>query len=159
MLVERSLSAYTPSAMQSACFANEILRWLAGLTPIVTAAIATYIAYQQWRTNRDKVRLESFDRRIAVHKAIEEYLMQIYREGTVTFKQVLKLRTEVSYAVYLFDKEVEDYIDELQRKGIRLEEITGKPEHATEMKELLRWFKDQLEGMNTKVSRHLRIKI
>src|SRR6266436_4235790 len=100
--------------MQLACFADEILKWLAGLTPIVTAAIATYIAYQQWRTNRDKVRLESFDRRIAVHKAIEKYLMQIYREESVTFELGLKLRNEAAYAIYLFDKEVGDYIDELQ---------------------------------------------
>ena len=39
------------------------------LTPTI-AIITTYIAYEQWRTNRNKLKLDLFDRRFAVYDAM-----------------------------------------------------------------------------------------
>ena len=41
------------------------------LTPII-AIIATYIAYQQWKTNQLKLNLERYDRRLEVYEEVRK---------------------------------------------------------------------------------------
>src|SRR5271170_90498 len=43
------------------------LQVLQGLMTPVIALIAVYIAWQQWRTNADKVKLDKFDRRFPIY--------------------------------------------------------------------------------------------
>ena len=43
------------------------------LTPVI-AVVATYIAYQQWQTNRQKLNLERYDRRLHVYEEVRKIL-------------------------------------------------------------------------------------
>ena len=70
-----------------AAFAGFDHRWwielLSAAIAPVTACIAVLVAYQQWRTNRDRLRVELYDRRVTVLKAVRQYLSEVTALGRV----------------------------------------------------------------------------
>jgi hypothetical protein len=47
--------------------ADEVLKWFSGLTAPVVAITVAYIGWQQYRINRDRARLDLYERRKAIH--------------------------------------------------------------------------------------------
>lgn len=89
------------------------------LTPLI-ALIATYIAWQQWRTNKQKLKLEKYDRRLHVYQEVKKILSIIVRDAKASPEDLLNFRSSVSEADFLFGSEVVDYIDEIYSRGINL---------------------------------------
>ena len=52
------------------------------LTPII-AVIAVYIAYQQHKTNRDNFRLNLYEKRYSVYRAINDFISHIIVDAKV----------------------------------------------------------------------------
>lgn len=50
------------------------------LTPVI-AMVATYIAWQQWKTNQQKLNLERYDRRLRVYEEVRKILSIIGRDA------------------------------------------------------------------------------
>lgn len=87
--------------------------WTTYLTAMMTPVVACFgawIAYQQWITARDKLRLDLYDRRLAVYQVARETLGIVFTEGD------LKRDDETAYlqgtvrARWLFGKEIEAYL-------------------------------------------------
>lgn len=89
------------------------------LTPLI-AAIATYIAWQQWSTNRQKLNLDRYDRRLRVYEEVRKVLSIIARDANIGTDDLLKFRTSVSEADFLFGPEVMRYIDDIYVRGLSL---------------------------------------
>jgi hypothetical protein len=53
------------------------------LTPVVAIAVGV-IAFAQWWTARNRLKLDLFDRRWAVYVAVRELLSEIVRDGNVS---------------------------------------------------------------------------
>jgi hypothetical protein len=64
------------------------------LTPLI-AIIATYIAWQQWKTNQKKLNLERYDRRLRVYEEVIKILSIILRDANAELDDLLKFRTAV----------------------------------------------------------------
>ena len=47
------------------------------LTPVI-AIVATYIAWQQWKTNQLKLHLDRYDRRSAVYEDVRQILTSLF---------------------------------------------------------------------------------
>ncbi len=71
------------------------------LTPVI-AIVATYIAWQQWKTNRQKLNLERYDRRLRIYEEVRKILSLISRDAVASMEDLLKFRTSVSEADFLF---------------------------------------------------------
>lgn len=71
------------------------------LTPLI-AIVATYIAWQQWRTNKQKLVLERYDRRLRVYEEVIRILSVIVRDAKASYDDLLRFRTAVSEADFLF---------------------------------------------------------
>ena len=89
------------------------------LTPLI-AVVATYIAYQQWQTNKQKLMLERYDRRLKVYEEVRKILSIIIRDANASYDDLLRFRTAVSEADFLFGREIPEYIDEIYKQGINL---------------------------------------
>lgn len=88
------------------------LSYLSGfLTPVV-AAFGIWIARNQWRTARMKLKLDLFDKRIVVYEAVRHALGQIMVHGKTTAEVESAYLTGIAGAKWLFDKEMGDYLDE-----------------------------------------------
>src|SRR5262245_23163525 len=93
----------------------ELLKAL--LTPTI-AVIAAYIALQQWRTNRQKLELDLYSHRLRIYEEVRKILSIILRDAKVSTEDLLKFRTAVSEADFLFGKDVVAYIDEIYHRGL-----------------------------------------
>ena len=98
--------------------AVEILKGL--LTPLI-AVVTAYIAWQQWQTNRQKLIFDIYERRLHVYEEVRKILSIILRDGTASHHDLLRFRTSVSEADFLFGREITEYIDEIYKRGLELQ--------------------------------------
>jgi hypothetical protein len=99
---------------------TEILQVSQGLLTPVIAVVATYIAYQQWQTNQQKLILDRYDRRLRIYEEVRRILSIILRDANASTDDLLKFRTSVSEADFLFGPEIPAYIDEIYKRGLNL---------------------------------------
>ena len=92
------------------------------LTPTI-AVITAYVAYQQWRTNKTRLDLDLYDRRLAIYKALEEFYVGINIPGDIRYPMLSKLRFSTAEARFLFPKEIENHLDALHMKGFRAAQL------------------------------------
>jgi Zn-dependent M32 family carboxypeptidase len=89
----------------------EVLK--ASLGPAV-ALLAFIVAFAQWRTARQKILMDLFDRRLQVIERLERAIAVVIREAKVThaaFDDLLQARAS---ARFLFGKDVQRRLDSLQ---------------------------------------------
>ena len=140
------------------------------LTPLI-AIVATYIAWQQWQTNRQKLNLERYERRLRVYEEVRKILSIILRDAKVNTEDLLKFRTSVSEADFLLGPEITEYIDEIYKHGLNLwhwnqeyrDYTQEKPkgyDHkkiVDEMHKELTWLTEQFEPAKEKFKKYLDI--
>ena len=144
----------------------EIFRSL--LTPVI-GCVTVYIAYQQWQTNKRKFVFDRYDRRLRVYEEVRKILSIITRDATVSYEDLLKFRTSVSDADFLFGPEISNYIDEIYEHGMKLRLLTEKHnsklksedfdsrKNAKEMSDELRWLMTQIKSAKQKFRKYLDI--
>jgi len=89
------------------------------LTPLI-AIITTCIAWQQWQTSRQKLNLDRYERRLRIYGEVIKILSIIIRDAKVSTEDLIKFRTSVSEADFLFGPEIPQYIDEIYKRGLNL---------------------------------------
>jgi len=138
------------------------------LTPLI-AIIATYIAWQQWQTNLQKLNFEKYDRRLHVYEEVKKILSIILRDADANNEDLLKFRTSVSEADFLFGPEIIEYIDEiyghcsdLHRWKVELRDPTQKIPHGYDHNKVvegidkeLKWLHKQFESAKEKFRKYL----
>jgi hypothetical protein len=95
------------------------------LAPIV-AIVATYIAIQQYRTTKLKIRLELFEKRYAVYDGAKMFISLAVRDGTLSDEAFFSLNETTQDAFFLFDDSVDQYIQLLREKGAKLKFLNDR---------------------------------
>lgn len=90
------------------------------LTPLI-AIITVYIAWQQWKTNKKKLFLDLYDRRLKIYEEVRQILSIILRDARASYDDLMKFRRAVSEADFLFGSEITIYIDKIYQRGVKLE--------------------------------------
>lgn len=139
------------------------------LLAILLAGFGGYIAYQQFRLGREKFKLDLFDKRFSVFAATRRLLSIILTEANVSLEQLFEYRAAVAEATFLFDSDVTDYLDEVDKKALRFrftnEQIRGVPPVANRDKfvdenhALHAWLTDQLPVLKMKFSPYLKFHV
>ena len=138
------------------------------LTPLI-AIVATYIAWQQWRTNQQQFLLDRYDRRLRVYEEVKKILSIIVRDTKASTDDLLRFRTSVSEADFLFGPEIPQYIDEIYKRGLSLwrwsqeyrDYTQEKPEDYDHKKVVdgmdkeLSWLREQFEPAKEKFKKYL----
>lgn len=140
------------------------------LTPMI-AIVAVYIAWQQWKTNQQRLNLERYDRRLRVYEEVKKILSIITRDANANTEDLLRFRTSVAEADFLFGSEIPEYIDEIYKRGLNLwnwnrqyrDYTQVKPEGYDHEKVVegmhreLTWLTDQFEPAKQKFNKYLDI--
>jgi hypothetical protein len=95
-----------------------IIQIFQGLLTLVVAAIAVYIAYQQWQTNERKLKLDTYDRRLRVYQRLIEFLNLTLRDFKPDPREIAKFRGEVAEADFLFGPEISTYLAEVTGQAV-----------------------------------------
>jgi hypothetical protein len=89
------------------------------LTPLI-ALIAVYIAYQQYDTNRQKLRLDLYNKRFEVFLGLQNLLLYIGQHADVNSEALYNFEVTTSQSVFIFDKDVSDYLQKVAKKARNL---------------------------------------
>ncbi|MHB1494565.1 MAG: hypothetical protein ACYCR3_09540 [Acidithiobacillus sp.] len=107
------------------------------LTPVI-AIVATYIAWQQWKTNQLKLHLDRYDRRLKVYEEVRQILSIIGRDAKASYDDLLKFKRAVSEADFLFGPDIPTYIEEIYQRDsgylIKLQYWSGEYRDYTQSK-------------------------
>lgn len=131
---------------------------------------STYIGWNQYRTNRNKLRLDLFEKRLEAYEKLQEYFICVYREGRVE-GSVFSILAEARYkSIFFFGNEITEHIDEVwdeARKMGRLHlELYGSKSNMNEEErkrmddehiKLLQWTLDQQKDSPNRYAKYLRI--
>ena len=111
--------------------------------------------------NRVQLSPEVYDRKIAVYRTANNFLVLALSNGTVTSEQLLKFTVDTNEALFIFNREVADYLHTIFIKVVSLYSTHKRLENsrlpvgeersrlAEENSELLIWLSDQFEVMRT----------
>lgn len=138
------------------------------LTPTIALG-ATWIALQQVKINRNKLKLDRFERRLKIYHAAVEYVSNMSigasQEATQFTKEFLH---EIRGAQFILSQEIGDYLNEIYRKATLLAsdnrtlERESAPQEQRE-KAINRslatheWLTGQLEELRTRFTPYLAV--
>lgn len=91
------------------------IHWTAYVTALlvpVVALIAAYIAYAQWKTARNKLRFELFEKRFAVYRGVCDLLGSIVCNGKVSDVALQEYLRATSNAKWVVSSDVAKYLEE-----------------------------------------------
>ncbi len=111
------------------------------LSTIVIGLIVAYIAYQQWRTNHYRLKLDLYEKRYEVYSAVITIFKEaLLEDNYIASKHIGKYILNTAPTDFLFGKEVNDY---LRKVGVRLQ--PRKPmEPPDNPKEREKWVRKQI---------------
>jgi hypothetical protein len=146
-------NAPTPSTEMGVCRCNcatsiiqvpstQPIHWtsyLSGLSTPVIAIFGAFIAYRQWITGRNKLKLDLFEKRYLIFEAARKVLAESTKHHKPKDEDLYPFISAVIGAKWLFNQEVADYLQkELWGKLIDLQTLT-----------------EELDGLNSEAERSI----
>ncbi|MCA8304173.1 hypothetical protein LGN24_22050 [Burkholderia seminalis] len=139
----------------------------AALSPIIAIA-AGWIAWQQVRINRNKLKLDRFDKRFAVHEEAMTFVALVCTKGDASMEEMNNFLAKTRGTRFLLNKEIAEYLDEIYRNAGQLHSVTMSMHGLTlsdEMREkfsdkwleLNEWFRQQLDVIPQKFTPFLSV--
>jgi len=149
-----------------------MIDWLsAALTPII-AIVTTYIAIQQYRLEKKRGKHELYEKRLDIYKNISKFLGHIMAKAALyDYEVLINYRRDIAEAYFLFDDRLNQYFEEIYKKGTDLittsnilkEDGTISEEKRAilieEQRKMVEWFIEQNSILREKIKNYLRIEI
>lgn len=89
--------------------------WTAYVTALgvpMIALIAAWIAFRQWQIARNKLKLDLYDKRMAVYEVVRKTLGKATSHGKLTQDDEVEYLSGIGSAKWLFGPEVSEYLKE-----------------------------------------------
>lgn len=113
-----------------------------GLSSIIAVGLL-YIAWQQHQTNKNRIKMELFDRRYKIYLGVQKYLAQILRKQCITQGDFNRFAEAVISYDFLFKPKVNKWLNKLTQKATELHHTSDDKKRE----ELLDWLKEQREAV------------
>ena len=100
-------------ATSEGCIDMVEVHWTAYLTALVVPVLALVgagIAYRQWRTAQNKLKLDLFDRRMLVYQAVLDTLGYVAAHGSISREQQVAYLSGIQTVKWLFGPEIDTYL-------------------------------------------------
>ena len=136
---------------------ERLVRILAALLTPTIAIVTSYIAYQQYQTNRRQHRLALFEKRMAVFNSTMDLIAAVLQRNRVDLDQLYKLLKDTRDHNLLFGPEIGEFINEIYKNGVELHtrEAAGGAANAARGEALTTWFAGQSEETRKKFLKYL----
>jgi len=103
--------------------AKQIFEIFSGYLTIVIAITLAYIAIQQHLTEKYKIRIDLFDRRMKIYNSIMVFMRHVRQHGDAKNDQIFDLIDNTSDSKFLFKGEIKEHIDSLIQLALDLQEV------------------------------------
>jgi hypothetical protein len=136
------------------------------ITLLIAVTTATILVLRYLLAKR-RWRLDLYDKRYPVFLATMQYLSSIVQNASVSNDDLMKFLRNSKDKEFLFGKDVQEYLEELYKKGVRLNYLVKKlePEPVGEKRrklvdeemDLVEWFSKQFKESEKHFGRYLKI--
>ncbi len=137
------------------------------LVPVIAIAVGV-IAYFQWRTNQNRLKLELFDRRVKYYEAALQFIGAAMAKNEVSHKSLRKFSHAQYGSAFLLNDGVTEYLKELSKKGAEANVLRSEFEKlqpgddrtriVEKHSEAVKWIWGQREILQRKFEPYLKIK-
>jgi hypothetical protein len=142
-------------------------------TPIIALIIGGFgglIAYRQWRTARNRLKLDLFDRRLIVYEQTRDFLARRRALGQLTDDEITKFAIKTRVSKWLFNPAIAAYLeDEIAKAAMDVSSLESERQTLTNeadrkanvarQRQLKEWLDKQLyQVIDGKFSPFLRLK-
>jgi hypothetical protein len=90
-----------------------VMSVLKGLMTPLIGVIALYIAWQQWKGNELKLKMERYERRLRIYEEVVKLLKTVCRDFAPEWHGILNFIGVTAEAEFLFGPEIPLYINEI----------------------------------------------
>ena len=91
------------------------------LLPFVIGGATLYIAWQQWKTNKLKYSLDLYER-LKIYDEVKQILTLTMQSNSPGHDAILNFYRSTSHAIFLFESDITDYIEEIYNHLLKLQE-------------------------------------
>jgi hypothetical protein len=152
------------------CIIPEGKDWVDITTALLTPTIAIFgsiITWQQWVTNRDKLKHELFERRYQVYEKIAGFVADILITGGVKAGKDMEFLVETKSVSFLFNEDIKSLVSEIYKNATLLHALEAElPGEAGEARtrniekerQVKEWYADTLNTFETRFSPFLKLK-
>lgn len=92
-----------------------------GSLTVVIAAIAVYIAFEQWKANERRLVLDRYDRRFRIYQRVIEFISLACHDFKPPFAEIQSFYRDTMDAEFLFGPEIAVYLNEVRKHAIESE--------------------------------------
>ena len=143
------------------------VHWTTWLSALLVPAVAFFgglIAYRQWRTAQNKLKLDMWDRRMKLYEVVRKYLAAVTAKSAPNAEDLREFLFGTADARWLFTPEVADYLyKQLYLNGENLKlvvsemEGSGNEELKSRYLKLREWFGKQYEELDRRLDEFMRL--
>ncbi len=106
----------------------------------IASIVAAYIAWRQWMTAQNKLRLDLFDRRMKAYDALWMSIKYVKDNDQVDYAKVMQLNADVEAIKWLFDLRLYEHVrDKIHRRAMDLIEHYRELEGRTPTGSGIQW--------------------
>jgi hypothetical protein len=146
---------------------SQLKDWVPVLAPLATLTvglIAGFIAFQQWRVARNKLKLDLFDRRYKAYAAVKNFLTERLYGKTFSDDELIAYYASTADAAFLFPEEIYKFTYEVSTHavafrasviGIKATESMQQEQYKEVFNRELRWLVDQMPVLVSKFAPYL----
>jgi hypothetical protein len=88
------------------------------LTPTI-AAITTYIAIQQYKGNRLRLKMDRYERRLRVYQEVVK-MLKIGSNGKPEWSEIIDFSSQTAEGDFLFGPEIREYLNDIVTRATKL---------------------------------------
>lgn len=92
------------------------------LTPAI-AVLGILIAWLQWRTNHNRLKIERFDHRFRIFEETRKFLQKLILNPTVDEDDRLKFLSETAGSRFIFNEKLSEYLTQIHEKSVDLQTL------------------------------------
>ena len=130
---------------------------------LIVAGIVAYIAYRQHRTEKNKLKLDLYDRRLQVFEAGMKFIEHVVKQGDADTQALAAVNNARFEGMFLFPHDVADYLCRLYEKGVDVKftnmELNGqtlpdgdeRKEKVHQQAERFKWFIRQSKELQNRL--------
>jgi hypothetical protein len=147
---------------------NMIPSILQAAPTVVIGLTTAYIAWQQWHTNRNQLRLALHKERFEIYEATTEFIRRVIDNG-ITQDVMKDFVLSTRKARFLFNEGIENYLTKLRKEAlaIRIEQMKidrpaseeERVKAAGDQGARLQWLVDELNKLPKDFDRDLRVDV
>ena len=102
------------------------VQWVLAVMILLLVGGVSWIAFMQIRLAAAKYNLDLYDKRYKVFEAAARYIQQLLVEGRISESALNDFNIGAAGAVFLFDNDLNIYLDSLRRRSLSLNALTDQ---------------------------------